>query len=118
MEIRKFVAGEIVFSEGDVGDHAFILKSGKVKITVKVADETPRTLATIGPGGIFGEMALIDDAVRAASAVVLEEAEAMVISQDDFHARLKKSDPVIGLLLKIYTDRLREQTVQLAARLA
>lgn len=117
MEVRKFVAGEIVFSEGDVGDQAFILKSGKVKITVKVGDETPRTLATIGPGSIFGEMALIDDAVRAASAVVLEESQAMVISQAEFQERLKKSDPVIGLLLKIYTDRLREQTAQLTARL-
>ena len=106
-----------MFSEGDEGDHAFILKSGKVKITVQVKDETPRTLVTIGPGSIFGEMALIDDAPRAASAVVLEDSEAMVISQDDFQARLKKSDPVIALLLKIYTERLRDQTIALAARM-
>ncbi|PCI40440.1 MAG: cyclic nucleotide-binding protein [Rhodospirillaceae bacterium] len=118
MEVRKLAVGEVVFTEGDPADNAFILKSGKVKITVQVKDETPRTLLTVGPGSIFGEMALIDDGPRTASVVVLEESEAMVISQTEFEARLKKSDPVIGLLLKIYTDRLREQTAQLAGLLS
>jgi len=117
MEIQKFLVGDVIFSEGDIGTDAYILKSGKIKITVKVQDDTPRTLATAGPGSIIGEMALIDDAPRAASAVALEEGEAMVVTEPEFQKRLDKSDPVIALLLKIYTERLRAQTVQLAERM-
>lgn len=107
MEIRKFLTGEEMFSEVDDGTEAFILKAGNVKITVNVKDDMPRTLVTVGPGSIFGEMALVDDGSRAASAVALEEGEAMVISEPEFQKRLDKSDPVVVMLLKIYTDRLR-----------
>ncbi|MBL4693577.1 MAG: cyclic nucleotide-binding domain-containing protein [Magnetovibrio sp.] len=117
MEMRKFEAGEAIFVEGDKGNVAFILKSGQIKITVKVKDDTSRTLATVGPGSIFGEMALVDNTPRVASAIALEEGEAMVIREPEFQKRLAKSDPVIALLLKIYTERLRKQTVQLAGRM-
>lgn len=117
MEIQKFLVGEVIFSEGDQGTLAYILKSGKVKITKIIKDETPRTLVTVGPGSIIGEMALVDDAPRAASAVVLEECEAMVVTQEEFKKRLTKSDPVVVLLLKIYTERLRQQSENIAAHL-
>jgi len=117
METQKFTAGEVLFSEGEHGTHAYILKAGNVKITKKIKDDTPRTLVTVGPGSIIGEMALVDDAPRAGSAVALEEGEAMVITQEEFQKRLAKSDPVVVLLLKIYTDRLRQQAENVAARM-
>ena len=118
METRSFQFGEEIFSEGRKGDEAFILKRGKVKLTIVVKDDTPRTIVTVGPGNIIGEMALIDDAPRAASAVALEDGEAMVLTKEEFQKRLDNSDPVIALLVKTYADRLRQQARQTAQRLA
>lgn len=114
MESHYFLAGEVIFAEGEEGGNAFILKKGKVKITKKALDDTPRTVATVGPGNIIGEMALIDDSPRGASAVALEEGEAIFVTKEEFQSRLNKSDKVIGLLLKTYTDRLRQQAQQIA----
>jgi len=112
--MKKFKTGEVIFTEGKEGTHAYILKTGKVKITKTIRDTTPRTIATVGQGNIIGEMALIDDAPRAGSAVALEATEAMVITRDEFQQRLDKSDQVISLLLKIYAERLRQQTKNVA----
>jgi len=63
-DTRLYAAGEIIFAQGQPGDVMYVVKEGEVEIRLgkKVVD-------TIGPEGFFGEMALIDDAPRSASAV-------------------------------------------------
>lgn len=109
-EQKTFEIGDTLFTEGDQGDVAFLIKTGKVKIVKEKSDESKRTLAMIGPGHIIGEMALIDDKPRAASAIALEATVAMVISKQNFQDRLGKTDPVIVRLLNTFVDRLREQS--------
>ncbi|WP_170826978.1 Crp/Fnr family transcriptional regulator [Magnetovibrio blakemorei] len=113
MESHTYHIGDIIFQEGDHGDCAYLIKSGQVKITKIARDDQPRTIATLNAGNILGEMALIDNEPRAASAVVLQDTEVLIISNEEFQKRLDGSDPVIGLLMQTFTNRLRQQAQQL-----
>lgn len=113
MENKTYRIGEKIFTEGEAGEHAYLIKSGEVKITKIAKDETPRTIATVRAGHIIGEMALIDDQPRAASAIVLEPTEVLIISKEEFQKRLGDSDQVIHLLMQSFTNRLRQQAQQI-----
>ena len=63
----------------------------------------------MGQGGIIGEMALIDNQPRAATATALNDTTVVVITNQDLQARLAKTDPVVLRLLNTFTQRLREQ---------
>ena len=70
LERIKIQAGEAIFNEGDFGDRAYIVEDGIVEISRKVGGEK-MTLGTVEKNGIFGEMALIDESNRIASAVAV-----------------------------------------------
>ncbi len=67
--VREFRAGETIFKTGDPGDGFYVVASGRVQIFAVVGNNEPRILAVIGPDEIFGEMAVIDDAPRSATAL-------------------------------------------------
>jgi len=113
MQSKTYRIGEKIFTEGEAGKQAYLIKSGEVKITKIAKDDTPRTIATVKAGHIIGEMALIDDQPRAASAVVLEPTEVLIISKEEFQKRLGDSDQVISLLMQSFTTRLRQQAQQI-----
>ena len=106
---KTFDIGEHVFLEDELADEAYLLKAGRVKITKTGADGEQKTIATVGQGGIIGEMALIDNQPRAATATALDETTVIVITNQDLQARLEHTDPVVLRLLNIFTQRLREQ---------
>lgn len=107
MEERHFVAGEVMLREGEAGDVAYLLKSGRVSITKSSPAGTLR-LATMGPGQMVGEITLIDDKPRLASAVALEPVHARVLHKEQFRQVLK-SDPEIAFrLLRVLAARLRD----------
>ena len=114
METKTYLVGDTIFKEGEPGEQAYLIKSGEVKITKLDAKERPMTIATLKKGNIIGEMALIDDAPRAASAVSLDQTVVMVITKEEFQKRLANSDQVIGLLLQTFTQRLRQQADRIA----
>lgn len=109
-EELEFDVGDKIFVEGEAGDAAYLVKSGKVKIVKDKDKNTHRTIATIDPGQVIGEMSLIDDQPRAATAIVLEETTVMVISKENLQDRLDKTDPVVVRLLNTFTNRLRQQS--------
>jgi len=109
---RKTVAaGAYVFRQGDPGDEAYLIATGRIEIVVEShARET--VIATVERGDIIGEMALIDDQPRMASARVVEDATLTAIPQECFRARLDRIaevDHMIARFLKRYVDRLRAQ---------
>ena len=106
---RTFDIGRHIFREDERGEEAFLVKEGLVKITKTGADGEQKTLATVGQGGIIGEMALIDNQPRAATATALNDTTVVVITNQDLQARLAKTDPVVLRLLNTFTQRLREQ---------
>ncbi len=82
---RSFPAGQVLFREGDPGAEMFVIQSGRVKIS-KVFPSGERTLAVIGPGEFFGEMAILNDKPRTATATALEALDALVIDGRTFEA--------------------------------
>ena len=103
---QTFPAGDYVFKEGGEANCAYIIQAGVVEIVKTVGEETT-VLATIPQGGIFGEMALIDDAPRMAGARMAEGGTLLVVSRAAFETRLSKTDPFIRTLLRIFVDTIR-----------
>lgn len=108
---KSVAAGDYVFRQGDPGDEAYLIATGRIDIVVEShARET--VIATVERGDIIGEMALIDDEPRMASARVVEDATLTVIPQESFRARLDRIaevDRMIPRLLERYVERLRSQ---------
>ncbi len=105
LERKVFYAGQKIFKEGDRGDRAYLIQDGTVEIT-----KNGMTLATLGKGELFGEMALVDDQPRMASAVALSDAAVVIISRDTFREKLAKADPFIRGLLNIFVRNIRNLT--------
>jgi CRP-like cAMP-binding protein len=102
---RQFKAGEKIFGEGDAGDYMYGVIEGEVEIRKggKVVD-------TIGPGGIFGEMALIDHTGRSATAVAKSDCKAAQIGEKRFYFLVQQTPNFALHLLRVLTDRLRHQS--------
>lgn len=105
--------GEILFEEGDPGEAFYIVCDGAVEI-VKVQGESEEKLAIRRSGDGFGEMALLDDAPRSATARALEESQLMVIKQEDFEGLLE-GDTLATRMLTAISRALRALNVRFAA---
>lgn len=101
-----FKSGAFVFREGDVGDAAFIISSGMVDITITRGDGDA-LLSRLGPGDIFGEMAVIDERPRSANAIVHEDCQLIPITREALNQRLDDNDSIVTLLLKVVLRRYR-----------
>ncbi len=106
LDRKVYYAGDVVFKEGDAGTNAYVIQSGQVEI-VKKRDGALVLLGTLGKGAIFGEMALIDDAPRMATARVPTQTTLIIVSGDTFCKKLSQADPLIGKLLAILVDNVR-----------
>lgn len=125
-KVRRAQAGQLIFQKGDPGDALFAVKRGQVRILAGTAAGRSLTLNMLGPGDVFGEIALLDGQHRTADAVASEATELLFIPRSDF-SRLLKSEPevaagVIGLLcarIRWMSERMEETNMaSLPARLA
>ena len=94
--LKHFQMGETIFSEGDPGDWAYIIESGRVEVAVSDNGQ-PRTLRILTSGDVLGEMAVMDTAPRSASAKALEETVCVAISSQQISDRVQDADPVVKL---------------------
>ncbi|HLO75527.1 MAG TPA: cyclic nucleotide-binding domain-containing protein [Magnetospirillum sp.] len=105
LERKVFYAGQNVFKEGDMGDRAYLIQEGQIEI---IKNGLP--LATLGRGELFGEMALVDDQPRMATAKALTDVSVVIIGRDAFREKLSKADPFIRGLLNIFVRNIRNLT--------
>ena len=84
MRSRRFKRGEVLFHLGDPGDALFVIVSGEVKISLPSDTGEEAILATLGPGQVFGELALLDGSPRSASATALVATETVVLPRERF----------------------------------
>jgi len=77
---KVFLPGDVIIEEGDVGDAAYMIVSGRCRAYRRVSDGE-ETLGTMGPGDVFGEMALLLDEPRAASVAAMERTSVMVLDK-------------------------------------
>lgn len=105
-ERRQLPEGEMIFSQGQKADNAYILASGKIAIFKMVEDKKVH-LATLRPGALFGEMGIIDGAPRMASALTLAPCNLVVIPADLVGGKLSRTDPFVRALITILIENLR-----------
>ena len=99
---RRFDAGERIFLEDDRGDCMYVVRTGKVDVITFGA-----VLESVGPGGIFGEMALIDDGPRSAAALAAEPTEVTVIDKAMFHTLIRQEPEFALKIMQLLTERIR-----------
>ena len=106
LQRRTFVKGEVVFKEGEEGNHAYVIQDGEVEI-IKEIDGQTVVLGVIGKGGMFGEMALIDSQPRMAMARCKKGSTIIVVTRAMFEQKLKSADPFVRGLLNIMVSHVR-----------
>jgi len=103
-----FNPGQVIFLEYEPGDGFYVIQSGKVKIS-KVVKENEKMLDILEPGDVFGEMAIIENAPRSATAVAMNNVKALSFNKQNFEMLLQ-SNPAMALkLLKIFAKRIFDQ---------
>mgnify|MGYP003665247856 FL=1 len=108
---REAAPGEVLFEEGDEADAAYLILDGEVDIYRKAGNQEV-LLATLKRGDIVGEMSLIDNQPRMASARIKSDTKMTVISREDLAARLGRlgeTDKVLRRIIDVFVDRLRGQ---------
>jgi len=103
---QRYQPGQEIVHQGDTGVGAFIIRSGKVDV-VQDRDGKEITLATLGPGDVLGEMALLDEFPRSASARAVEPTTALGIQRWHFRGILESHPQIALRLLPVLTKRLR-----------
>jgi CRP/FNR family cyclic AMP-dependent transcriptional regulator len=109
---REFRKGTVLFREGEPGKEMFVLHSGKVSISKRVRD-VDKVLATLGPGEFFGEMAIISNKPRNATAVVTEDARLLVIDPKTFEGMIRGNAEIAVRMIKKLAERLSEADGQI-----
>jgi CRP-like cAMP-binding protein len=104
---RSYPAGETVIEEGSTGLGLFIITSGRLEI-FKDEGDSRATVAVMEPGDILGEMALIDDQPRSASAVTLEPTSCLLITRSSFQTLVNKEPEIAMCIVTPLAERLRE----------
>jgi CRP-like cAMP-binding protein len=112
---------EVIFYEDEEGDFLFAILQGRVKVTLLgIPDRFTRgygrevVLSTLGPGDFFGEMALVDNEPRSATAIAIEDVQLLCLHRNDFQGTISDWRTVVQALLRSLTARLRRANHQLA----
>jgi EAL domain-containing protein (putative c-di-GMP-specific phosphodiesterase class I) len=106
-----FDPDEFLFEEGDPGDCAYIIESGSVEVSL---DKGGRKLviATLGPGEVLGEMAIIDNFPRTATARAIERTKVTAIPLDYVEQKIENADPTVRMFLLLVMERYRNLLVR------
>src|SRR6476661_9371503 len=110
MRSRRFRRGEVIFHAGDPGDALFIIVSGEVKIALPSETGDEAIIASLRPGDVFGELALLDGAARSATASALAVTEAVVLPREQFRELIATEPAVRDALLASLAGELRRLT--------
>ena len=105
MRAETFEKGQVIITEGQRGTDAYVIERGSVEVYRAGPPELP--LAVLGPGQIFGEMALITEQPRSASVRALEDAEIRSIGRDEFLEHLRAAPEALLPFLRSLAERIR-----------
>lgn len=111
---QTVAVNELVFESGAQGDDLFVVLEGCIKIYTRITENVDKTLITLRKGGLFGELAVISEDYRSASAVALEKTDLISISRDNFEKLLDKNPSVgkkiLNVFIRIIAGRLKNTT--------
>ena len=115
LERRFFTKGAVILQEGEPGNSAFLIQSGVVRVYAD-NDGRPVDLARLGPGQIFGEMALVFDEKRTATVEAAEDTNVIVITRAVLEDKLRKSDPTVRAIVPMLMKRIIQSNNALLGR--
>jgi CRP-like cAMP-binding protein len=119
---RTYAPGSVIFLENETGEEMYIVVTGEVEIqktykeqeifggTILTIGNTPETLAILGPGDFFGEMALWNDAPRMATARARTMVEVIILRKEDLDALIVRSPMIAVQMLRSVCQRLRDMS--------
>jgi CRP/FNR family transcriptional regulator, cyclic AMP receptor protein len=110
---RTFQVGEVIFREGEAGLTMFVVRAGEVRISKHVRGGE-RTLATLGPGEFFGEMAVLSGRPRTATATALSELHLLELDEQRFGAMINSQAEIAARILKKLARRLDDADALIA----
>ena len=108
----QLASGDVLFREGDPGDNLYIIRSGRIRIGIRLPDGSEHRIAELTSGDFLGEMSIFDHAPRSATCRALEAASLLALTRDEFEA-IVAEHPQIALklmyrMLNVATQRLRD----------
>ena len=108
---KKLNTGDVLFKEGNAGEEMYFIREGKIKLS-KGSGNEEKVLAILKEGDFFGEMALIDESPRSATATALEDTTLIIIDKNSFMERITES-PLVAYIVQTLTRRLRTADEQI-----
>ncbi|MFA6317870.1 MAG: cyclic nucleotide-binding domain-containing protein [Elusimicrobiota bacterium] len=120
LRLKEVPAGGVVFEEGSTGMSLYFVASGRVRIVKRIGEGASSDLAVLGPGEYFGEMALVEEVPRSASAVASGQCVLFELFRGDLSRWVKANAPqavqFFADLLQVQSQRLRRASNELALR--
>ncbi|HYH83978.1 MAG TPA: DUF1003 domain-containing protein [Pyrinomonadaceae bacterium] len=116
LELELKPAGSVLFKQDDEGDAMYLIEDGRVRIFINDEDGDEVTLAELGGGDFFGEMAILDGKPRSAFATVVTDSRLAVLSREHFLDFVRQNPDVALTMLSAITDRLRQTDEMLRQR--
>jgi CRP/FNR family cyclic AMP-dependent transcriptional regulator len=105
---RSYPKGDRIFHEGDQSDACYVIRSGEVRVTREHSDGRAIALATLGPGELVGELAMLDGGVRSASLETLTDVDMLALAAADMRGLLERNAQITAKLVVALTRRLRD----------
>src|SRR5512138_1994445 len=113
---KDFPQGTVLFREGDPGKEMYVVQAGRVTIS-KRAGDVEKPLTTLGPGEFLGEMSILNNRPRSATATCAEACKLLVIDARTFEAMIRGNAEIAIRLIKKLAARLQETNEQIATLL-
>ena len=112
LRAATYKRNSIIFLKDDPGDALYIIRSGRVKISVESAEGKDLILNIYGAGDVFGEMAVFDGLARSAAATAVENVEALVLTRTAFTEAVERVPGLASNIIALLSRRLRYTTQQ------
>jgi len=109
---RSFPRGTVLFREGAPGREMYVVQQGRVTISKRVGD-VEKILSSLGPGEFLGEMSILNQKPRSATATCAEDSKLLVIDAKTFEAMIRSNAEIAIRMIKKLADRLHEADEQI-----
>ncbi len=113
IKTQTYLAGHVLFRQGDVADDCYLVREGEISLSRTSSAGEDRSFSKVRKGEIIGEMSMIGDTPRTATATVVKDVELAVISRKEFEAQLDRLNPFMRRLIRLIVQRLRNTTTDL-----